>query len=300
MKNWDDLKFILAVDRAKTLSGAARMLSLNATTVARRLDRLSEDIGEPLFLRRGQQLVASDAAQPLVQIARSLELSLGDFYPTKGGPDTRNYKARISVEMCLLEVFVGPHLPKILIDHENLTIETSVDAASLALGETDLHLGYDEPDAGRLVRRKVGDCVCGVFANEKFAVDLEGWVKVDFRGTHQNCNEEVEQKFGYGPRASVTSVHLATHMIREMPLAAVLPVNHGARCEGLVELSEFGVRNTSPIWLTFHESRRRDPVIRMVSDFILECFASVNDVSSITQTRKFGDVVAPLPLQVAE
>ena len=33
--NWDDLRFFLAAARAKTLTGAARRLGVNQTTVAR-------------------------------------------------------------------------------------------------------------------------------------------------------------------------------------------------------------------------------------------------------------------------
>jgi DNA-binding transcriptional LysR family regulator len=49
--NWDDLRFFLAAARAKTLTGAARRLGVNQTTVARRLEALEGELGVKLFDR---------------------------------------------------------------------------------------------------------------------------------------------------------------------------------------------------------------------------------------------------------
>ena len=50
MQNWDDLKFCLALERYQTMTAAARALGTNtAATVSRRIDRLTEEAGEPLF-----------------------------------------------------------------------------------------------------------------------------------------------------------------------------------------------------------------------------------------------------------
>ncbi|MFQ5546527.1 MAG: LysR family transcriptional regulator, partial [Acidiferrobacterales bacterium] len=38
--NWDDIRFLLAIQRGRTLSAAARQLGVNQTTVARRLAAL--------------------------------------------------------------------------------------------------------------------------------------------------------------------------------------------------------------------------------------------------------------------
>ena len=49
--SWDDLRFLLAVARAGTLSGAARSLGVNHTTVSRRIQALEEHVGVRLFER---------------------------------------------------------------------------------------------------------------------------------------------------------------------------------------------------------------------------------------------------------
>ena len=46
---WDDLRFFLAVARKRTLSAAAKDLSVDGTTVGRRIDRLAAELKASLF-----------------------------------------------------------------------------------------------------------------------------------------------------------------------------------------------------------------------------------------------------------
>ena len=48
MQNWDDPKFCLALEQYQTMTAAARALGTNTATVSRRIERLTEEAGEPL------------------------------------------------------------------------------------------------------------------------------------------------------------------------------------------------------------------------------------------------------------
>jgi DNA-binding transcriptional LysR family regulator len=49
--NWDNLRTFLAIVRAGRVSGAARRLGVEHTTIGRRLAGLEADLGVPLFYR---------------------------------------------------------------------------------------------------------------------------------------------------------------------------------------------------------------------------------------------------------
>ncbi|NCV12786.1 MAG: LysR family transcriptional regulator [Rhodobacteraceae bacterium] len=49
------LKFCLALERYQAMTAAARALGTNTATVSRRIDRLTEAAGEPIFLRDNTQ-----------------------------------------------------------------------------------------------------------------------------------------------------------------------------------------------------------------------------------------------------
>ena len=55
------------------MTAAARALGTNTATVSRRIDRLTEEAGEPLFLRDNTQWRATDMGRELAQIALRIE-----------------------------------------------------------------------------------------------------------------------------------------------------------------------------------------------------------------------------------
>ena len=57
MQHWDDLRFCLALYRHGTMSAAAMALGTNIATVSRRIDRLTQAMGETLFLKQDRAWV---------------------------------------------------------------------------------------------------------------------------------------------------------------------------------------------------------------------------------------------------
>ena len=51
LKNWNDLRYLVAVKRAGTLAAAARLLGVDDTTVSRRLKVLQFALGAQLYRR---------------------------------------------------------------------------------------------------------------------------------------------------------------------------------------------------------------------------------------------------------
>ena len=74
--DWDDFKFFSAVVRNGTVRAAAKALSVNPSTVTRRLEHLESRLGVALFNRRGQSLAltaaGASAAAGLERIERDL------------------------------------------------------------------------------------------------------------------------------------------------------------------------------------------------------------------------------------
>ncbi len=76
MDKWDDLKFVLAVARAGGLSGAARGLGVNHSTVSRRLSALEAELGTRLFERLPNGLVPTASGAEAVEAAKRVETEL--------------------------------------------------------------------------------------------------------------------------------------------------------------------------------------------------------------------------------
>lgn len=71
IRNWTNLKFLLAVKRGKTLAKAAALLSVNATTVSRRIEDLETALGVHLIERRGDGIY--ELSEEGLRVAREAE-----------------------------------------------------------------------------------------------------------------------------------------------------------------------------------------------------------------------------------
>ena len=71
--NWDHLEYFLAVARSGSLSGAAKQLNVNHSTVARRLEKLEQQLGSILFHRLSNDYQLTEYGVKLQQQAVAVE-----------------------------------------------------------------------------------------------------------------------------------------------------------------------------------------------------------------------------------
>ena len=87
MKDWDDLKFILALGRAKGLSGAARLLGVNHATISRRIAAAEAKLGARLFDRLPTGLEPTEAGLQAIEIAERVEAQILELELTLSAKD---------------------------------------------------------------------------------------------------------------------------------------------------------------------------------------------------------------------
>jgi Bacterial regulatory helix-turn-helix protein, lysR family len=82
--NWNDLRHVLAVARARALAPAAKHLGVYETTVARRIARAEHSLGSKLFDRIEGAMVPTEAGEIAVERAERMEVEA--MKPTDGQP----------------------------------------------------------------------------------------------------------------------------------------------------------------------------------------------------------------------
>lgn len=147
MQNWDDLKFCLALERYQTMTAAARALGTNTATVSRRIDRLTEEAGEPLFLRDNTQWRATDMGRELAQIALRIEDRI-----SRAASETMDHQKKLFLRVNASEAMLNAQLVRHIVgfseNYQNLNLTLSSRQASLAYGETDIILNHVAPTEG--------------------------------------------------------------------------------------------------------------------------------------------------------
>jgi DNA-binding transcriptional LysR family regulator len=157
MIDWDDLRIFLAVSRQRTLARAASALSVNATTVGRRLDKLEETAGARLFDRTPEGYVLTRAGHELLPRAERMEQEALALERSISGADQRaSGVVKLSVTEMLGTRFIAPHLTKLRERHPDLVVDLSCNSRNVQLArrEADIALRLSPPrEQSVLVKR---------------------------------------------------------------------------------------------------------------------------------------------------
>ena len=157
--DWDDLRVFLAVARAESLSGAARALKLDPSTVGRRIARLEQAVAAALFLRSPQGYRLTEAGQRLLPHARSAEQAVAGAAGLAAPEGALTGSLRIGAPDGCAN-YLLPQVCAALSDaHPGLEIQIVAlpRVFNLSKREADMAIAVSPPEAGRLTVQKLTD-----------------------------------------------------------------------------------------------------------------------------------------------
>lgn len=157
MYDWDDLRIFTAVAQTGSTVAAARLLEINQTTVARRLDRLERRLGVKLFqrLQSGCRLTASGAE--LLPFAKRVEAE-AEVFGDRATQRVRGLSGilRVTTNEVFANLILTPALADFAELHPNVRVQLIVtnEMLDLVKGEADIALraGVRPTEDGLLVR----------------------------------------------------------------------------------------------------------------------------------------------------
>lgn len=148
-RNWDDLFCVLAVARAGSLKLAASRLSVTESTLSRRIRRIENAIGFPLFERTPAGMTATDAAEGLTRhLARAeaeIESGLEFAGNEQGAPKGL---VRLTSVPVIINRLVIPNLADFAASYPEIVLEFVGLPAHLSLmrRETDIAVRLTRPE----------------------------------------------------------------------------------------------------------------------------------------------------------
>jgi DNA-binding transcriptional LysR family regulator len=172
---WDDVRFFLALHRARTVGAAARALGVDPSTVSRRLVALEEALGATLYARGREGVSPTEAAERLLPVAEEIEATMIRFTTTAEGLEREvSGQVRITCPADVAEVIIVPLLPRLLAEHPALSVDLEPGEAILDLTrrEADLALRTVRPVRGDLVVTRLRDVLWVVAAAPEMAREL--------------------------------------------------------------------------------------------------------------------------------
>jgi DNA-binding transcriptional LysR family regulator len=168
--SWNDLRYLLAVSRGRSLAAAARALAVDGTTVARRLAALQATLGARLYQRLADgTLQLTSAGERAALHAERVEREIGALAAALSGTDEAVAgTVRVTAVPVLVNHLLVPAAPRLLQRHPGLALELVAEPRDLSLTrrETDLALRLARPLAGgaKVTARRVGTLGYDVYA----------------------------------------------------------------------------------------------------------------------------------------
>jgi DNA-binding transcriptional LysR family regulator len=165
MPNWDDLRYVLALFRTGTLTGAAKELDVVRTTVGRRIRALERSMGVGLFTETPSGLVPTAAGEELARSAETLEAEVLGVTARLAGRDAElRGTLRVSTTDFVFECF-SDVFADFLTTHPG--IELSVlgtdEEVSLRRREADVAIRMRDAPPETLIGRKLGDVAFPIY-----------------------------------------------------------------------------------------------------------------------------------------
>jgi len=191
--NWNDLRYILAISRGRTLAAAARLLRVDDTTVARRLIALQATIGARLYQRLNDgTLQLTTAGERVALHAEKIEREIGALNGALSGTDDIiSGTVRVTSVPIIINRMLVPAAHILLKRYPQVRLEFVGDGRDLSLThrEADLALRLARPKTGgaKVTARRIGTLGYAVYASASCSVHdatILPWVTYDEAMAH--------------------------------------------------------------------------------------------------------------------
>ena len=181
--DWQDIRIFLALGRHGSLSAAARALSVNHATIARRLHALERTLGERLVERRPDGYVLTAAGTRTLAAAGDMEVAVRTL--GRGGmDDTPRGLVRINASPALFQSFLLGRLARVTTRYPGLDIDLAADlrVVSLERHETDIAVRLGRPQDGDVLARPLVTLGYGFYGTPKVCRQVEAGADPVFVG----------------------------------------------------------------------------------------------------------------------
>ena len=280
--NCDKLRIFLSAARKNNIAEAAIDLKLDETTVARRLRRLEEDLGQILFEkhRRGHQL--TNAGTQLLEKCEEVELQTGSIFGRKIDND-RNIKG--TIRLSAAEGFGANILTKTISKFHKLYPDIEIDLVSgsgflsLSRREADIAIGLSKPKSKLIISKPLLEYELGLYCSKNYEKadsikdknDLEnhtliGYVDDLIYAPELRYFEEVFPYFK--PRLRCSSIIAKKNLVEQGVGIAILP-NFIADVN-LTRLLSNEISISRTFWLSSHKSIIDTKRYRVFEKFLFE------------------------------
>lgn len=283
--NWDDLRVFLAVARAGSISGGARQLDLQHSTVSRRMRKLEQDLGARLFDKVPSGYALTTAGENLMQAASLMECEVLSVDGALSGKDLKpSGPLRVTAVDNMATTVLMPMFSSFSRNYPDVTLHVMVSNSdvSLAQREADLAIRLTNTPPDTLIGKRVVTVSSAIYGSLGYIEQLhEGGSEPDWLGveccsfhkswTRQACGDQAHKFY-------VDDTLLTQAALREGLGVAILPCFMGDSDPALVRYSEPQPGWDLGLWILLHPDLKRTARVLAFRDHMTEAIKARSDL----------------------
>lgn len=262
--NWDDLRIFLAVARSGSISGAARQLGVQHSTISRRIRQFEEKLGTRLLERKRSGYELTPAGENVKQAASKIECEVLGVDGALLGQDTNlvgplrvtaiNNMAS-SVLMPMFASFSEKH-PQV-----ELHIIVSNSDASLSQREADIAIRLTNSPTDTLIGKRIVTVASTIYGSRSYLEQLRKlkkepkWIGVECCGFHKSWTKQSAGNQQHNFISDDTLLTLAA--IREGLGVSYLPCFMGDEDPLLERYCDPDPAHNLGLWVLLHPDLKR-------------------------------------------
>jgi len=283
--DWDDLRLFLAVARTGSISGAAKQLGVQHSTVSRRMRQFEEKLGSRLIERKTGRYKLTQAGQNVMEAAGRIEREVLAVDGALLGKDTQ-YVGPLKVaalnnmaSTVLMPMFAAfnEEWPQI----ELHIIVSNIDA-SLSQREADVAIRLTNTPTDTLIGKRVVTVASCIYGSKSYIKKLSEqggqpkWIGVDCCDFHKSWTKQLSSEHSYHFYSDDTQL---THTaIREGVGISILPCFMGDADPLLERFTEPDPAHNLGLWVLLHPDLKRTARVLVFRDYISQAINEKKDL----------------------
>lgn len=267
---WDDLRIFLAVAREGSISGAAKRLAVQHSTVSRRLRTLEGRLGTRLIERKKSGYELTEAGEELQLATRKIEVEILGFEGAQSGQDIgATGELRVSAINNMASTILMPMFarfseayPKI-----ELHIQVSNKFVKLAERDADIAIRLTNTPLDTLIGSRLTTVASAAYGSPEHCARIktgetqEKWLGVECCDSHMSWTKKACSDQAHNFYIDDTLLTLAA--LKAGAGLAYLPCFMGDDDPSLVRFRSPEPQHDLGLWLLYHRDLRRTKRVRL-------------------------------------
>jgi DNA-binding transcriptional LysR family regulator len=275
--NWDDLRFFLAVARSGSVSGAARRLGVQHSTVSRRLSRFERQLGSRLLERRQGRYALTPSGERGMEASGRIEREVLGVDNAVLGTDTLLIgPLRVAALNNMATTVLMPMFAAFRRAHPQVELHVIVANVDVSLPqrEADVAIRLTNTPAETLVGKRVVTVKSTVYGHRDYLARVreEGgepaWLGVDCCDFHRTWTRQLAGDSRHDFYSDDTQLTVAA--LREGLGVSILPCFMGDAEPELERWSEPDPVHDLGLWVLLHPDLKRTARVLAFRDHMVE------------------------------